>query len=95
VEAADRAGQAFTRLQTAAGRAAALRRTARSRLPEAASLALRAPLALRALALIAAGLAGRPRVSPQAALGLLRQLVAAGVLQEATSRAAWRAFVVA
>jgi hypothetical protein len=88
-EAAQRAGQDLTRLQTAADRAAALRRTARSRLPQAASLALRAPV------LTAAGLASRLRVSPQAALALLKQLVAAGVLQETTGRAAWRAFAVA
>jgi DNA-binding MarR family transcriptional regulator len=31
-------------------------------------------------------------VTPQAALGLLRQLVAAGVVREATGRAARRAF---
>lgn len=88
-EAAQRAGQELSRLQTAAGRAAALRRTARSRLPAAASLALREPV------LTAAGLAAGLRTSHQAALGLLRQLVAAGVLQEATGRAAWRAFGVA
>ena len=83
-EAAQRAGQDLTRLQTAASRAAALRRTARSRLPEAVSLALREPV------LTAADLATRLCISPQAALGLLRQLVAAGVLREATGRSAWR-----
>ncbi len=87
--AAQRAGQELSRLQTAADRASALRRTARSRLPEAAAFALRAPV------LTAAGLASRLRVSHQAALGLLKQLVAADVLQEATGRAAWRAFTVA
>ena len=88
-EAAQRAGQELTRLQTATARAAALHRTARSRLPEAASLALREPV------LTAAGLAAWLDVSSQAALGLLRQLVTAGVLREATGRAAWRAFGVA
>jgi hypothetical protein len=88
-DAARRAGQDLTRLQIAAERAAALRRTARSRLPAAAALALRQPV------LTARGLAERLRLSPQAALGLLNQLVAAGVLKEATGRAAWRAFVVA
>ena len=87
-DAAQRAGQDLTRLQSAAARAAALRRTARSHLPAAAALALRSPV------LTAAGLA-ELRLSPQAALGLLTQLVAAGVLKEVTGRAAWRAFVVA
>ena len=89
VDAAQRAGQELTRLQTAAERASALRRTARSQLPAAASLALRQPV------LIARGVAERLRLSPQAALTLLKQLVAAGVLREATGRAAWRAYVVA
>jgi signal transduction histidine kinase len=88
-DAARRAGQDLTRLQIAAERASALRRTARSRLPAAAALALRQPV------LTARGLAERLRLSPQAALGLLNQLVAAGVLKEATGRAARRAFVVA
>lgn len=42
--------------------------------------------------LTARGLAERLRLSPQAALGLLNQLVVAGMLKEATGRAAWRAF---
>ena len=74
-DAAQRAGQDLTRLQSAAARAAALRRTARSHLPAAAALALRQPV------LTARGLAERLRLSPQAALGLLNQLVAAGVLK--------------
>ena len=45
--------------------------------------------------LTARALAERLGLSPQAALGLINQLVAAGVLKEATGRAAWRAFVVA
>ena len=58
-----------------------MRRTARSQqLPAAASLALRQPV------LIARGVAERLRLSPQAALTLLKQLVAAGVLREATGR---------
>jgi hypothetical protein len=91
-KAAQRTGQDLTRLQTAAVRAAALRRMARSHLPEAAAHALREPV------LTAAGLATRLRISPQArraALGLLRQLVKAGVLQEATECAAGHAFGVA
>ncbi len=88
-DAAHRAGQELSRLQAAAGRAGGLHRTARSQLPAAAALALRTPV------LTARGLADRLRVSPQAALALLKQLVAAGVLREATGRASWRAFVVA
>jgi hypothetical protein len=88
-DAAWRAGQDLSRLQIAATRAAALRRTARSRLPATATLALRHPV------LTASGLAARLRITPQAALILLKQLVGAGVLREATGRAAWRAFVVA
>ena len=88
-DAAQRAGQELFRLQAAAERAAALRRTARSQLPAAAALALRLPV------LTARGLAERLRISPQAALALLKQLMAAGMLREATGRASWRAFVVA
>lgn len=88
-DAAHRAGQELSRLQAAAGRAGSLRRTARSQLPAAATLALRSPV------LTARGLADRLRISPQAALALLKQLVAASVLREATGRASWRAFVVA
>ncbi len=43
----------------------------------------------------ARGLADQLGLSPQAALTLIKQLVAAGVLREATGRASWRAFVVA
>ena len=43
-DAARRAGQELTRLQIAAERAAPLRRTARSQLPAAATLALRQPV---------------------------------------------------
>jgi HTH DNA binding domain len=88
-DAARRAGQELTRLGAAAAKAAGLRRTARSRLPAAADLALRRPV------LTARGLATRLAISHQAALGLLTQLVAAGVLREATGRAAWRAFAIA
>ena len=34
-------------------------------------------------------------ITPQAAVGLLRQLRDAGIVREATGRAAWRAFTVA
>ena len=66
-----------TRLHTAAERARQLRRAARSHLPAAIALAR----------------VERLRISPQAALGLLNQLVAA-VLKEATGRATWRAFAI-
>jgi len=88
-DAARRAGQELSRLQTAATRAAALQRTARSRLSDTAALALRQPV------LTASGLAEQLRLTPQAALVLLKQLIAAEVLREATGRAAWRAFVIA
>ena len=65
MDAAQRAGQELFRLQAAAERATALRRTTRSQLPATAALAL------------------------------LKQLAAAGVLREATGRASWQAFVVA
>ena len=88
-DAAQRAGQELSRLQIAAARAAALRRTA--------------PLApaRRRRTRPAPARADRRAASPsgcgsarRTALGLLDQLVAAGVLREATGRAAWRAFVV-
>jgi hypothetical protein len=88
-DAAQRAGQELSRLLTAAERAAALRRTVRSQLPAAAACALLLPV------LTARGLAENLQLSPQAAAMLLKQLVAAGMLREATGRAAWRAFVVA
>jgi hypothetical protein len=88
-EAAMRAGQELTRLQRAETRAADLARTARSRLPAAAALALRRPVITARLLASALG------VSHRAALGLTRQLEADGVIREATGRAAWRAFTVA
>jgi hypothetical protein len=63
-----------------------LGRTARSRLPHAVDAVLRSPL------VTAAGLAGSIRVTPQAALGLLRQLTENGVVREVTERASWRAY---
>ena len=68
---------------------ATLTRTARSQLPRALDHVLRTPV------VTARGLADHLAISPQAALGLLRQLVAAGVVREATGRAAWRAFTTA
>jgi hypothetical protein len=43
----------------------------------------------------ARSLASALSVTPQAALGLIRQLIAAGILHEATGRRACRAFVLA
>jgi hypothetical protein len=60
--------------------------TARSRLPDALNTVLRAPI------VTAASLAKTLDVTPQAALGLLRQLMTAGIVREATGRASWRAF---
>ncbi len=88
-EATQQAGQELARLQRAEALAAKLTRTARSRLPAAAALALRRPVITARLLATALG------VSPRAALGLIGQLQAAGVIREATGRAAWRAFVVA
>jgi hypothetical protein len=94
----------FLACVTAAGRAArdelsglrraetagtTLARTARSQLPRALDHVLRTPV------VTARGLAGQLAISPQAALGLLRQLTAATVVREATGRAAWRAFTTA
>jgi hypothetical protein len=60
--------------------------TARSRLPDALDAMLRAPI------VTADSLAKALDVTPRAALGLLRQLTAAGIVREATGRASWRAF---
>ena len=85
-EATDLAGRELTRLQEAESRAAEIRRTARSHLPEAVSVILRASV------ITAASLADRLRISPQAALGLVRCLLKAGVVDEVSGRTAWRAF---
>ena len=76
-------------LQRAEAAGVALARTARSHLPGALDHVLRTPV------VTARGLADSLSVTPQAALGLLRQLIAAGVVREATGRAAWRAFTTA
>lgn len=60
--------------------------TARSRLPDALNAVIRAPI------VTTGSLAAALNVTPQAALGLLRQLLAAGIVREATGRASWRAF---
>jgi hypothetical protein len=60
--------------------------TARSRLPDALDALLRAPV------ITVSSLAKTLDVTPQAALGLIRQLMGAGIVREATGRASWRAF---
>ena len=84
-----RASQELARLQRAEARAAGLARTARSRLPAAAVLALRRPV------VTARSLAIRLGVSHRAALDLVGELEISGVIREATGRSAWRAFAVA
>ena len=73
-------------LQRAEATGAALARTARSHLPRAVDHMLRRPV------VTVRGLADSLGITPQAALGLLRTLMAPGVVREATGRAAWRAF---
>jgi HTH DNA binding domain len=75
------------RLRRAEEKGRLLGPTARSRLPDAMDSLLRAPV------LTASSLATTLHVTPQAALGLLRQLMAAGIVREATGRASWRCFV--
>lgn len=68
-------------------KAANLTRSARSHLPAAIDEVIRMPV------ITARGLAKHLAVTHQAALGLLKQLVQAGIIKEATGRGAWRAFV--
>ena len=79
----------LARLRQAEDKSRLLGRTARSRLQDAAAAVLRAPI------VTARDLAKELDVTPQAALGLLAQLVEAGVVREATGRASWRAFTLA
>ena len=79
----------LARLRQAEDKSHLLGRTARSRLPAAVAAVLRAPI------VTARDLAQELDVTPQAALGLLRQLAEAGIVREATGRASWRAFVLA
>ena len=88
-EAAKRGARELERLKAAAGKIAALPRSARSRLQAAGAVAVREPLVTGRL------LARRLDVSARAGLDLAVRLVAAGVLREMTGRAAWRAFAVA
>ncbi|MCW3476906.1 helix-turn-helix domain-containing protein [Limobrevibacterium gyesilva] len=87
-EAAGLAARELARLRQAEARAATLERTARSRLPQAAALALRHPVISARL------LADRLRISHRAGLDLTRQMVDARLIREATGRESWRAFVV-
>jgi len=87
VTAAARAGrEELACLLRAEADGAALTRTARSQLPRAIDHVVRAPV------VTARGLADSLSITPQAALRLIGQLTAAGILREATGRAAWRAF---
>lgn len=87
VEAAAKVGlDELARLENAEAKTRSLKRTARSRLPQAADAVLRAPI------ITARDLAKSLGITVQAALGLLRQLSEAGILQEATGRSSWRAF---
>jgi hypothetical protein len=88
VEAAANVGLAeLARLQKAEAKAHTLGRTARSHLPTAADAVLRAPI------VTARDLAKSLGVTKQAALALLRQLMEAGIIREATGRGSWRAYV--
>jgi hypothetical protein len=60
--------------------------TARSRLPHAVDAMIRTPI------VSARSLAKALDVTPQAGLGLLEQLTAAGIAREASGRASWRVF---
>jgi hypothetical protein len=77
----------LNRLQAAADKRQSLGATSRSKLPAAFDAVLRAPV------ITAGGLAKTLEITPQAALGLLRHLLEAGIVREATGRASWRAFV--
>jgi hypothetical protein len=80
----------LNRLQAVADKGISLATlTARSKLPAAFEAVLRTPV------MTAAGLARTLRISPQGALGLLRQMQEAGFIHEATGRASWRAFTIA
>lgn len=81
--------QELNRLLEAEKKGRMLGSTARSRLPQAVDAVLRAHI------VTAASLAKAVDVTPQAALGLLKQLAAAGVVREATGKASWRAYALA
>jgi hypothetical protein len=77
------------RLQESAEKGRDLSFTARSKMPAAIDVLVREP------ATTAASLAHRLKITPQASLGLLRQAAEAGLVHEATGRAAWRVYVLA
>ena len=79
--------QELQRLRDAEQKARQVGVTARSRLPDAINALLRTPV------VTVTSLAATLKVTPQAALGLLRQLAAQGFVREATGRSSWRAFV--
>jgi predicted ArsR family transcriptional regulator len=79
--------QELERLREAEQKSLLLAKTARSRLPDAVDALLRAPV------VTANSLARTLGVTPDGALRLLRQLVSAGIVREATGRASWRAYV--
>jgi HTH DNA binding domain len=87
-EAAREAVGDLDRLQQTEAKGRRLARTARSRLPDALDTILRLPI------VTARDLAKDLGVTLQAALGLLRQMLDAGIIREATGRASWRAFVI-
>lgn len=88
-EAALLARRELSWLQAAEIQASGIAMTARSRLPAVVAVALRRP------ALTARMLANELGISHRAALDAIYRLVEAGVLREATGRAAWRGFVIA
>jgi hypothetical protein len=81
--------QELQRLRESEEKGRVLGATVRSCLPDALDALLRAPV------VTVSSLAKTLDVTPQAALGLLRQLMAAGMVREATGRASWRAFALA
>jgi HTH DNA binding domain len=85
-EAAQSGRHELDRLLRIEEKAATFKRTARSHLPAAINIVIRAPLST------ARGLAERLNITHQGALCLLEQLVDAEIVKEATGRGAWRAF---
>ncbi|MBV8891946.1 MAG: hypothetical protein JO266_08260 [Acidobacteria bacterium] len=77
----------LTRLLEVEKKRSAIGLTARSQLPDALDAVVRAPI------VTADSLAKALGVTPQAALGLLRQLITMGFVREATGRGLWRAYV--
>jgi hypothetical protein len=74
-------------LQEAEKKGRTMGATARSRLPDVINAMLRTPV------VTVNSVAKTIEVRPQVALRLLRQLMTAGLVREATGRASWRAFV--